>query len=67
MLPYHEKVADTDELEFEKGDIFKVCNGLDDGWLWAINQRTGDRGIIYSDLVMDIRVSIVICFFRLPK
>ncbi|KAF6025576.1 hypothetical protein EB796_016118 [Bugula neritina] len=55
MLPYHEKVADTDELEFEKGDIFKVCNGLDDGWLWAINQRTGDRGIIYSDLVMDIR------------
>ncbi|XP_067934605.1 ras GTPase-activating protein 1-like [Watersipora subatra] len=54
MLPYREKIPDTDELEFERDDVFTVCNELGDGWLWAVNQRTGDRGIIYSDLVTDI-------------
>lgn len=59
LLPYQEKVPDTDELEFERGDVFTVCNEMGDGWLWAINQRTGDRGIIYSDLVTDIHVSMM--------
>ena len=60
ILPYREKVPETDELEFERDDVFKVCNELGDGWLWVINQRTGEQGIVYSDLVTDVRVSILL-------
>lgn len=69
MFPYHSPTPDTDELEFDKGDIFSVSNELADGWLWAVNQRTGQSGTIYSDLFIDLHVSndlhIAIHFFSM--
>ena len=40
ILPYT-KMPDTDELTFQKGDIFFVHNDLGDGWLWVTAHRTG--------------------------
>ena len=57
LLPYDAISPDSDELKFEKGDIFAVCNELADGWLWATNQRTGESGTVYSDLLVDLHVS----------
>lgn len=34
ILPYT-RMTDTDELSFQKGDIFFVHNDLGDGWLWV--------------------------------
>ena len=35
-------ISDTDELTFQKGDIFFVHNDLGDGWLWVTAHRTGN-------------------------
>lgn len=34
ILPYS-KMPDTDELSFQKGDIFFVHNDMGDGWIWV--------------------------------
>lgn len=34
ILPYT-KMPDTDELTFQKGDIFFLHNDMGDGWLWV--------------------------------
>lgn len=44
------KEVETDELSFQKGDIFTVHNELDYNWLWVTNHRSGERGIIYRSL-----------------
>lgn len=38
ILPYT-KMPDTDELTFQKGDIFFVHNDMGDGWLWVTAHR----------------------------
>ena len=38
ILPYT-KMPDTDEITFQKGDIFFVHNDLGDGWLWVTAHR----------------------------
>ncbi|XP_043920084.1 ras GTPase-activating protein 1 [Protopterus annectens] len=53
ILPYT-KVPDTDELSFLKGDIFIVHNELEDGWMWAENLRSNERGLIVEDLVEEV-------------
>ncbi|KAL3867273.1 hypothetical protein ACJMK2_044487 [Sinanodonta woodiana] len=53
VFPYR-KMPDTDELSFEKGDVFVVNNEMGDGWLWVINQRTGEEGQVFEDLVEDL-------------
>ncbi|KAG0729183.1 Ras GTPase-activating protein 1 [Chionoecetes opilio] len=67
ILPYT-KMADTDELSFQKGDIFFVHNELSDGWLWVTAHRTGEQGTIFADLVEtlddDIDPNIVFSWFH---
>ncbi|XP_014294601.1 ras GTPase-activating protein 1 [Halyomorpha halys] len=57
ILPYT-KMPDTDELSFQKGDIFFVHNDMGDGWLWVTAHRTGEQGMIFRDLVDDLDDSI---------
>lgn len=57
ILPY-QKMADTDELSFLKGDIFFVHNDMGDGWLWATKHRTGEQGMIFRELVEDLDPAI---------
>ncbi|XP_055694825.1 ras GTPase-activating protein 1 [Lutzomyia longipalpis] len=53
ILPYT-KMPDTDELTFQKGDIFFVHNDMGDGWLWVTAHRTGEQGMIFRELVEDL-------------
>ncbi|KAK3098387.1 hypothetical protein FSP39_019002 [Pinctada imbricata] len=46
------KMPETDELSFDKGDIFIVLNEMGDGWLWAKSQRTGEEGQIHEALLV---------------
>lgn len=57
ILPYT-KMPDTDELSFQKGDIFFVHNDMGDGWLWVTAHRTGEQGLIFRELVEDLDDSI---------
>ncbi|XP_031782247.1 ras GTPase-activating protein 1 [Nasonia vitripennis] len=57
ILPYT-KMPDTDELSFQKGDIFFVHNDMGDGWLWVTAHRTGEQGLIFRELVDDLDDSI---------
>ncbi|KAK5650860.1 hypothetical protein RI129_001889 [Pyrocoelia pectoralis] len=57
ILPYT-KMPDTDELSFKKGDIFFVHNDMGDGWLWVTAHRTGEQGMIFTELVEDLDDSI---------
>ncbi|XP_023333542.1 ras GTPase-activating protein 1 [Eurytemora carolleeae] len=47
ILPYT-KMPDTDEITFQKGDIFFVHNDLGDGWLWVTGHRTGEQGLVFK-------------------
>ncbi|XP_078672261.1 ras GTPase-activating protein 1-like isoform X3 [Branchiostoma floridae x Branchiostoma belcheri] len=53
ILPYT-RVPDTDELSFEKGDVFMVHNTMDGGWLWVTSQRTNESGLVIRDLVEEL-------------
>lgn len=61
-------MTETDELSFEKGDIFFVHNELTGGWLWVTAHRTGEQGTIFSDLVEtldeDIDPNVVFSWFH---
>lgn len=57
ILPYT-KMPDTDELSFQKGDIFFLHNDMGDGWLWVTAHRTGEQGMIFRELVEDLDASI---------
>ncbi|KAG5672339.1 hypothetical protein PVAND_002472 [Polypedilum vanderplanki] len=57
ILPYT-KMPDTDELSFQKGDIFFVHNNMGDGWIWTTKHRTGEQGMIFSELVEDLDPTI---------
>ncbi|XP_023933304.1 ras GTPase-activating protein 1 [Lingula anatina] len=57
ILPYN-KIPDTDELSFEKGDVFLVHNELGDGWIWVTSLRTKESGIVYQELVEDLNGSV---------
>jgi len=57
ILPYT-KMPDTDEITFQKGDIFFVHNDLGDGWLWVTAHRTGEQGLVFKDLLCDLEESI---------
>uniref|UniRef100_T1JFR2 Ras GTPase-activating protein 1 n=1 Tax=Strigamia maritima TaxID=126957 RepID=T1JFR2_STRMM len=56
-LPYT-KMPDTDELSFQKGDIFIVHNDVGDGWLWTTLHRTGESGLIFQDLVERVEENV---------
>jgi hypothetical protein len=51
-------MPDTDELSFQKGDIFFVHNDMGEGWLWVTAHRTGEQGLIFRELVEDLDDSI---------
>lgn len=57
ILPYT-KMPDTDELTFQKGDIFFLHNDMGNEWLWVTAHRTGEQGMIFSELVEDLDMSI---------
>lgn len=57
ILPYA-KMPDTDELTFQKGDIFFLHNDMGDGWLWVTAHRTGEQGMIFRELVDDLDMTI---------
>ena len=57
ILPYT-KMPDTDELTFQKGDVFFVHNDLGDGWLWVTAHRTGEQGLVFKDLLRDLDQNI---------
>jgi len=57
ILPYT-KMPDTDELTFQKGDIFFIHNDLGDGWLWVTAHRTGEQGLVFRDLLADLEENI---------
>ena len=50
--------SDTDELTFQKGDIFFIHNDLGDGWLWVTAHRTGEQGLVFRDLLTDLDENI---------
>ncbi|XP_003739712.1 ras GTPase-activating protein 1 [Galendromus occidentalis] len=60
ILPYN-KLADTDELSFKKGDVFEVEQDMGDGWLWCkkvegegLNPNEDlPSGLVYHELVAD--------------
>lgn len=56
LHPYN-KVTDSDELSFIRGDILTVQNDLSqyaEGWLWCSNLRTFESGLVFKDLVVEI-------------
>lgn len=53
VLPYV-KMADTDELSFQKGDIFVVHNDMGDGWLWCTLHRTQESGLVFRELLEEL-------------
>lgn len=53
VLPYV-KMADTDELSFQKGDIFVVHNDMGDGWLWCTLHRTQESGLVFKELLEEL-------------
>jgi len=57
ILPYT-KMPDTDEITFQKGDIFFIHNDLGDGWLWVTAHRTGEQGLVFKDLLSDLDENI---------
>ncbi|XP_040572741.1 ras GTPase-activating protein 1 isoform X2 [Lepeophtheirus salmonis] len=57
ILPYT-KMPDTDELTFQKGDIFFIHNDLGDGWLWVTAHRSGDQGLVFRELLADLDENI---------
>ncbi|XP_064608385.1 LOW QUALITY PROTEIN: ras GTPase-activating protein 1-like [Liolophura sinensis] len=57
ILPYR-GMPETDELNFDKGDVFTVHNELGDGWLWVTSQRTREDGLVFEELVEDLNGNI---------
>lgn len=57
ILPYT-KLAQSDELSFKKGDIFILQNDLGDGWLWCRDVKSGESGLIFSQLVEELDEAI---------
>ncbi|KAG8181735.1 hypothetical protein JTE90_028274 [Oedothorax gibbosus] len=53
ILPYN-KMPDTDEISFLKGDIFIVHNDMGDGWLWCTLHRTQESGLVFKELVEEL-------------
>lgn len=57
LFPYT-KLPDSDELSFLKGDILTVQNDLSHfaaGWLWCKNIRTFESGLVFKDLITDLK------------
>ena len=57
LFPYT-KLQDSDELSFLKGDILTVQNDLSHfaaGWLWCKNLRTFESGLVFKDLITDLK------------
>lgn len=52
IVPY-DKMPETDELSFCKGDLFEVHSCQDD-WLWATNLRTNESGLVYIRTVKEL-------------
>ncbi|XP_054153029.1 ras GTPase-activating protein 1-like [Oppia nitens] len=50
VLPYT-KMADSDELTFQKSDTFVVHNDLQNGWLWCTNDRNLESGLVFGELL----------------
>lgn len=57
VLPYV-KMPDTDELSFQKGDIFVVHNDMGDGWLWCTLHRTQESGLVFRELLEELDDSV---------
>lgn len=53
ILPYT-KLANSDELSFKKGDVFLLLNDLGDNWLWVRDVRTGQSGMVFSQLLEEL-------------
>lgn len=62
ILPFS-GMPDTDELSFEKGEIFIVRDVLDETY-WVTSEKTGESGIVYQALVEDLTddVMCAMCF-----
>lgn len=62
ILPYT-KMPDTDELTFQKGDIFFCHNDMGDGWLWVTAHR-----FVFICLYININIRkylLLLCFKEL--
>lgn len=57
ILPYT-KLAQSDELSFKKGDIFILQNDLGDGWFWCREVKSGESGLVFSQLVDELDADI---------
>lgn len=55
------KMPETDELSFEKGDVFIVLNEMGDGWLWVKSLRTNEDGQIHEALVDNLVSYFCLC------
>ncbi|GAB1609426.1 ras GTPase-activating protein 1-like [Argonauta hians] len=62
ILPFS-GMPDTDELSFEKGEIFIVRDVLDETY-WVTSEKTGESGIVYQPLVEDLTDDVLssMCF-----
>ena len=57
ILPYT-KLAQSDELSFKKGDMFILQDDLGDGWLWCRDVKSGNSGLVFSQLLEELNQNI---------
>eukprot|EP00794_Sanderia_malayensis_P009862 gene9861-10872_t len=70
-LPY-DGMLDSDELSFQKGDVFVVKNQVDHDWLWVVSQKDESSGLVPKALteVLDASVDQYegrLWFHNIPK
>lgn len=57
ILPYT-KLAQSDELSFQKGDLLLLENDLKDGWFWCRHVLSGESGLVFASLVEEVSEDI---------
>ncbi|XP_028332887.1 LIM and SH3 domain protein 1-like [Gouania willdenowi] len=43
--------ADSDEVSLQEGDILLDVEPIDEGWVFGVNQRTGQRGMLPANYI----------------
>ena len=43
--------ADADEVSLQVGDVILEPQSIDQGWMFGLNQRTGQRGMLPANYV----------------
>ena len=52
---YDYTAADDDEVSFNDGDLIIHCQPIDAGWMEGTVERTGQRGMLPSNYVEQVK------------